>query len=182
MSGARNAIIQATALHHRSAEWLGIGSGTAGRRGNLGAIARGLEAGEILSAMDRNPPHVRDWLWFAYGASYTPQQFQHLADQLWAMYLATRAPQGGRRVLHALVAFVLDEQRQVLLGGKAKYTHEGLAHALGVPRGSWTKLWEPERGAMKDIVDGWDRAGLAPVARVLRRRQEAYISSSNSIA
>lgn len=168
-TSARHAITMAMASGWRSPD-LSVRVDTSSKGDTTPQILHGLDAGRILSALDQVPEPAKSWLHFAYGPPgwVTEAHIWRIQEELIEAYHQQRQVRlPGKIAVLALVC--LSDMRARLSRGAAKLGSAAIAQKVRFDRRNWDNGWSENYTVMEAIIDGWDRAGLTPVANNLPR-------------
>lgn len=172
LHGVREAIHEATALHLRKRNGLDpfrygchIDRSASGSADSL--IVDAIEAGRILSSIEKLRPMVRDWLLYAYGADtgYSKNKRAYLSHGLYRIHL-----QDGPATMPVRLTFsglAVDDARSRYTNGRS-LSHLAFCTVLGLQEFTWKRDgWKGKLEDLQQEIERLDREGLAQVEETI---------------
>lgn len=166
-TSARTAITMAMASGWRSPD-LSIRVQTSSKGDTTPQILHGLDCGRILRAMGEVPEPMRSWLYVAYAPPGWVEDGHvwRIQEELIGEYHRRRqVREPGKIAVLALVC--LGDMRARITRGARKLSPAAIAAKVRFDVRNWGGAWAENYAAMEEIIDGWDRDGLGPIARDL---------------
>lgn len=140
-------------------------------------IVDALEAGHILSAIDRQPAPVKSWLWFAYAAYYSKNQQELIHRHAFNYILATRGKITGdfsriQKTIRACRIAIEDYRLRKSTNGLHCLTVNEMAIVMQCSPAGWHKYWRPVHYLVFDFLEKLDEKGIISVAKEISKRQQ----------
>lgn len=140
---------------------------------NVGMIAHGVHAGEILAEVERQREPVRSWLYAAYAepawewVSY--DMLQHLHETLKAEFRGKGGGNISEQREAALLRCVLNDKRRSLNNAAHAMRPSDYTQEIGIPKESWSRHYRRLARIAGESVDDWDKEGRSAIAIILRK-------------
>lgn len=145
-----------------------------GNAAYLMAIA--VQYAKIRAAISECAPHIRDWLYYAYGPDVESlrKDSRHAALASTVTQEAFHGPMSHRKVgkLSKIAYIAVLDYRVGQTMGKSLPVSE-YTNAIGYTSSQWARDWEPYRRAALNVIGSYDKDGVARVSITVRAIRKA---------
>jgi len=158
-----------------------------GLRDNDWRIVDGMEAGRILSVIEKLPAECRAFGTICYTDNGTAHDerivLEYGIDRYDAREGKKAATLGEIVKILELIQHLIADTAQRFRNGRGKYTDYRLAEMLGVDRSEFvpTRAWGRRKSIIVEVLDDIDRRALQPVAEAIERLREGEMKQGQAM-
>ncbi|MCG5538967.1 hypothetical protein [Halorhodospira sp. 9622] len=175
---ARVAIALATQMGWEAGDDIGSGNRGSGYSHTSGHVAHGIDCGQVLAAVDRQEPAVRDWLLVAYACpGYVGLETAHRVRGRLQEAVAVahdcrskKLPEFVTAAMSVYIERAMDGQRRTSEVTREKWLQCARLAGLNMRHKA---RWEPRQQTVEQLISRWEASGLNDVRKTLTCGEEA---------